>query len=266
MENKLSYCGYLLCDADFQLLKMLVVCGWGVGSGWDSHGESLAVVPGLAWMKIWVGASKVSCNAFFIVYYHPLKRFFCPWGGRKRSNLAGAVFVSSCWWCCSQRKRLLKYKCSPGFCQPCWEEQWRPLGWLWVWGSAAGSFGGQEQVLGQQLKAVLGLPMKRMVPQRSASRFLSANVNSKDLNTAASTACSVPLGIDPAYWNSGRGLIHKEPILLIYTSLPYLLSLPLQRLNFFSALLYYSNQVDNKMVVSNLKTVVPFLFYFSSRQ
>lgn len=67
MESKLSYCDYLLCDADFQLLKMLVVCGWGVGSGWDSHGESLAVVPGLAWMKIWVGASKVSCNAFFII-------------------------------------------------------------------------------------------------------------------------------------------------------------------------------------------------------
>lgn len=50
MENKLSYCDYLLCDADFQLSKMLVVCGWGVGSGWDSHGESLAVVPGLAWI------------------------------------------------------------------------------------------------------------------------------------------------------------------------------------------------------------------------
>lgn len=42
---------------------------------------------------------------------------------------------------------------------------------------------GQEQVLGQELKAVLELPMKRMVLQRSASRFLAANVNSKDSNT-----------------------------------------------------------------------------------
>lgn len=179
MENKLSCCDYLLCDADFQLLKMLVVCGWGVGSGWDSHGESLAVVPGLAWMKIWVEASKVSCNAFFIVYYHPLKRFFlrriCPWGGRKRSNLAGAVFVSSrC--CCSQRKRLLKYERSPGFCQPCSEEQSRPLGWALTWGSpcrsAAGSSSGQEQLLGHELKVVVELHMKRMVLQRSASTFL----------------------------------------------------------------------------------------------
>lgn len=31
MENKLSYCDYLLCDADFHPLKMLVICGWGVG-------------------------------------------------------------------------------------------------------------------------------------------------------------------------------------------------------------------------------------------
>lgn len=33
METKLSYCDYLLCDADFQPLKVLVICGWGVGSG-----------------------------------------------------------------------------------------------------------------------------------------------------------------------------------------------------------------------------------------
>lgn len=39
------------------------------------HGESLAVLPGLAWMEIWVGASKVSYSAFFIVYYQPRKDF-----------------------------------------------------------------------------------------------------------------------------------------------------------------------------------------------
>jgi len=39
---------------------MLVVCGWGAGLGWDSHGESLAAVPGLAWMLAWTRASKVS--------------------------------------------------------------------------------------------------------------------------------------------------------------------------------------------------------------
>jgi len=66
MANKLSYCDYLFCDADFQPLKMLVVRGWGVGSGWDSHGESLAVVPGLAGMEVWVEASKVSYSAVLL--------------------------------------------------------------------------------------------------------------------------------------------------------------------------------------------------------
>lgn len=65
--NKLSYCDCLLCVADFQPLKILVRCGWGVGFCWDSHGESLAVVPALARMEIWVGASKVSCSAFFFL-------------------------------------------------------------------------------------------------------------------------------------------------------------------------------------------------------
>lgn len=166
----------------FSSWKMLVVCGWGVGSGWDSHGESLAGVPGLAWMKIWIGASKVSCNAFFIVYYHPLKRFFCPWGGRKRSNLAGAVFVSSCC-CCSQRMRFLKCECSAGFCQPCSEEQpragsWAVLSWERSWELCRAG-----QLLGQELKGVLERRMKRMVLQRSASRVLTASVNSKGLNT-----------------------------------------------------------------------------------
>lgn len=133
-------------------------------------------------MKIWVGASRVSCNAFFIVYYHPLKRFFCPWGGRKRSNLAGAVFASSCC-CCSQRKAskiqvfsrllpaLLRRTSGLG-------AQLRLSLEICSW-----EISGQEQVLGQELKAVLELPMKRMVLQRSASRFLAANVNSKDSNT-----------------------------------------------------------------------------------
>lgn len=157
---------------------MLVVCGWGVGSAWDSHGESLAGVPGLAWMKIWVGASKVSCNAFFIVYYHPLKRFFCPWGGRKRSNLAGGVFVSSCC-CCSQRKRFLKCECSAGFCQPCSEEQPRAgssaeLSLELCRAGAAAGTGAQRSSERR---------MKRMVLQRSASRVLTASVSSEDLNT-----------------------------------------------------------------------------------
>lgn len=75
MENELSYCDYLLCDADFQPLKILVICGWGVGSGQDSHGESLAVVPALACMEVWVGASK-ALQCFLVVYQQPLKRFF----------------------------------------------------------------------------------------------------------------------------------------------------------------------------------------------
>lgn len=58
MENRFTVC--LCCDADFQPLKMLVVCGWGAGSGCHSHGESLAAVPGLAWMLAWARASKVS--------------------------------------------------------------------------------------------------------------------------------------------------------------------------------------------------------------